>query len=99
MKLLIGSMLVAGLIAAGPALAYGGGHGHWKHGHGHGHWKHGHGYHRQHVVVREYWRPAPVYHPAPVYYPVPVYPRPVYYRPAPPPGVHIVLPNVYIPWR
>ncbi len=36
--------------------------------------------------VREYWRP------------VPVYPEPYYY-PALAPGVHIIMPDIYIPWR
>ena len=50
-----------------------------------------------------YYAPAPVYYaPAPVYYarPAPVYAAPVYAAPvysAPAPGVHVVLPNIFIP--
>lgn len=90
MRLLIKSLVVAATLAMAPAWAHG------DDGHRHGkHWKHWEKHHRippgharymyQGYYVREYWRP------------VPVYPRPYYY-PAPAPGVHIVVPDVYIPW-
>lgn len=101
MKLLTGAVLSMMLFAAGPALAdrdYDRGHdrGHDKH-----HWKQSkhfnkhHGYYAppRYVVRREvhhYYRPAPRYYaPAHVYAPAPVY------RPSA--GIHVVLPNIYIP--
>lgn len=85
-KILIGGLVAAVLLGAGPVWAHHG-HGNWKHGkHWRGHPVHGAYVHRQYVV-REVVRP------------VPVYPRvayPVY--PAPAPGIHIVVPNVYIPF-
>ena len=97
-KVLAGLATVGALLLAAPAWAdrgHGHGHGHWKHGHGH--WKHdyGHRHHfhgRPHTVVRHYYAPAPVY-------PVPVYAAPVYAAPAPAPGIHVVLPNIFIPLR
>ena len=84
MRLLIKSVIAAMLLAAAPVWAHDG------HGNGYGHWKHGNKHQvREHYVVREYWRPVPVY-PGPVYYPV---------YPAPAPGIHIVLPGLYIPLR
>ena len=83
MKLLIRSVIVAMLLAAAPVWAHDG------HGHGRGHWKHGHHGHRhhvrEHVVVREFVQPV-----RPIYYPV---------YAAPAPGIHIVVPNVFIPFR
>ena len=81
LKKLIGGLAVATLFLATPAWAHGG-HGNWKHGK---HW-HKHNVHQQYVV-RE------------VYRPVPVYPRAVYpVYPAPAPGIHVVVPNVFIPF-
>lgn len=95
-KLLAGAVVSAAmLLTAGPALAdrdhnRGHGHGHDKH-----HWKETrHFYHHappRYVVrrdVRHYY--APSYY-APAYAPVPVY------RPSA--GIHVVLPNIYIPLR
>lgn len=81
-KKLISGLVAAALCMAVPAWADG--------GHGHGHWKHGKHWHKHHVqeryVVREY------------YCPVPVYPRAVYpVYPAPAPGIHVVVPNIFIP--
>lgn len=99
-KLIAGMAAVAALLIATPIWADGG------HRRGHGdkhHWKNGQGLHpqvrhfqpRAHTVVRERWYPAPVYA-APVYA-APVYAAPVYAAPAP--GVHVVLPNIFIPLR
>lgn len=85
MKRLIKGLIVAALLAAVPAWAHGG-HGHWQHGK---HWQK-HPVH-QHYVVREVYRPLPMY-PRAVY---PVYP--VYAAPAP--GIHIVLPGLFVPFR
>jgi len=64
----------------------------WAHeGHGHERDRYWHRHHvHERVVVREYWRPAPV-RPLPMVYAVPP-------APAPTPGIHIVLPDVYIPF-
>jgi len=92
MKFLTGAILSAVLLGAGPAFADRG------HGHGHGpkhHWKtQKHVYHHyappRHVVkhVHRYHPPRVVHH---YYEPAPVY----YHRPAA--GIHVVLPNIYIP--
>lgn len=91
MKRMTGALLAAAMLAAAPAWAdrghdHGRGHawGHSKH-----HWKHSHHhyYAPPRVVHREVVRYYDYYPPAPVYYS------------APAPGVHIVLPNVYIPIR
>ena len=87
-KMLIGGLMAAALLGAAPAWAHGG-HGHGKHakhwlGHPGGH------YVQRHYVVREVVRPVPVY-PRAAY---PVYP--VYSAPAA--GIHVVLPNVFIPF-
>lgn len=105
MKLLTGAVLSAVLFAAGPALADRGddrGHGkqHWKQSQ---HFDNYRGYRGppRYVVRRDvhhYYRPEPQYY-APAYAPVyaPVYaPAPVY-RPSA--GIHITLPNLYIPLR
>ena len=93
MKFLAGAVLTAVLLGAGPAFAdrdhdHGRGHGHDKH-----YWKHQkHAYKHYgpppHVVYR-YHEPRVVHH----YYE----PVPVYYRPSP--GIHVMLPNIYIPLR
>ena len=101
-KLIGGLAVAAALCMAVPALAndgynHGRGHGYSNgHGNGYGHGKHGyrqdvprHRF-RERVVVREYWRPAPVYQQA-------VYPA--YPAPAPAPGIQIVLPDIFIPFR
>ncbi len=94
MKFLTGAILSAVLLGAGPAFANRG------HGHGHGskhHWKtQKHVYHHygppRHVVKHVYrHRPPRVVHH--YYEPAPVY----YHRPAA--GIHVVLPNIYIPLR
>jgi hypothetical protein len=87
LKVLMGTMAAAVLFSATPALA--------DRGHGHGKWKkqhhaHQYRYYERHVYhhyppVRVYQRQYPRYH--------------VYTYAPPPPGVHIVLPNVYIPLR
>lgn len=93
-KLIAGIAAAAALFVATPIWADGGhrhghGNGHWKHGHGHRHHAHGHHFQtHRHTVVRHYYRPAPVYA-------APVYAAPVYAAPAP--GVHVVLPNIFIP--
>lgn len=89
MKVLTVAVLSALLLGAGPAFA--------DRGHGYGskhHWKeHKHAYKHYgppaHVVhhVHRYHPPRVVHH----YYE----PAPVYYRPAA--GIHVVLPNIYIP--
>lgn len=91
MKLLTGAVLSAVLLAASPAFAdRGGGDGYY--GHDRHHWKesrHFHKHHRgpQHVVRQE------VHH----YYAQE--PAPVSYAPAytPSVGIHVVLPNIFIP--
>ncbi len=100
MKLLTTAVLSAMLFATGPALADRGD----DRGHGNKHWKHsqhfdkhrGHHYapprYVVHRDVHHYYQPAPRYYaPAHVYAPVPVY------RPSA--GIHVVLPNIYIPLR
>ncbi len=92
-KLIGGMAVAAALCMAAPAWADHGrnhrhGHGH-GHGHAYGHSKHSQNHYvRRHYVVREVYRPVPVYQPA-VY---PVYPAPVA-------GIHFVLPDIYIPFR
>ncbi|MBI4194084.1 MAG: hypothetical protein HY526_03285 [Betaproteobacteria bacterium] len=86
MKLVIGAVMAAMFAASAPAWADGG-HGHWR---GYGNYKqwkqdrHWHKYraHRERYIVREYVREVPVY---------PAYP-------APAPGVHVIFPDVYIPF-
>lgn len=92
MRLLIKGLAVAAMLTVAPA---------WAHGddgrYSGRHWKHWEKHHRvppwgaryyvdRGYYVREYWRP------------VPVYPEPYYY-PAPAPGVHIIMPDIYIPLR
>ena len=97
MRLLRSMLVVAALGLAGPVWAAGGhGHGHDgfrhdRHGHRHhSHWKH-HG-HYAHAWRYHYYDP---YYYSAYYYPP--YPRYGYAVAAP--GVHIVVPNVYIPLR
>jgi hypothetical protein len=91
-KLIGGLAVAAALCMAAPAWANHGGHGDGYsngHGNGYGHWKHGHRHQvRERVVVREHWRSVPVYQQA-------VYPA----YPAPAPGIQIVLPHIFIPFR
>lgn len=67
----------------------------WAHD-GHEHWRHDRHWHRhpvhERVVVREYVRPVPVY--SQVVYPS--YPAP---SPAPAPGIHVVIPDIFFPFR
>jgi hypothetical protein len=97
MRLLKGMLMVAALGLAGPVWAHGGhGHGrghdgfhHDRHGHRHhSHWKH----HRHHG--HRYYDP---YAYSGHYYPA--YPRYGYAVAAPAPGIHVVVPNLYIPLR
>lgn len=97
MKLLTGAVLSAMLFAAGPALAdRGDDRGHGKH-----HWKQSKHYdkHRGHYAPPRYVVRRDVHHYyAPTYY-APAY-APAYapvYRPSA--GIHVVLPNIYIPLR
>ena len=96
-KLMSGLAVAAALCMAAPAWADHGGYGRghdngYSNGHGNGHWKHGHGGQRHHVrervVTRDHWRSEPVYQQA-------VYPA----YPAPAPGIQIMLPNIFIPFR
>lgn len=75
LKLLLGSLITAGMLAVAPAWADGG-HGrdpgHWKHWHKHGHYhphyvRYGYPAYRSRVIVREYVEPVAVYpaYPAP----------------------------------
>ena len=92
MKLLISAAMAAMFAAAAPAWAH---HENWHHdGYRHNwnhdrHWR-GHYVHHDRVFVREYVRPVPVYQP--------VF-QPVYQgNPAPAPGIHVVVPDIYIPF-
>ena len=91
-KRLISALAVAvALGMAAPAWANGG-HGHRPgHGNGHayGHFKHGHKHHAHgRYFVREVYRPVPVYPRA--FYPV---------YPAAAPGIHVVIPSIFIPFH
>ena len=89
MRLLKGALVALALAFAAPVWAHGG-HGHhhgWHKHHEHHHWRH-HGHHRHHG-----WQPGYYYSSRQYYYPA----YPVYAAPAP--GVHIVVPNIYIPLR
>lgn len=88
LKLLTGILAAAVLGAATPALA--------DRGHGHGHWKkqhHGKYYRDYEKHVYHYYPPVRVYE---RHYVVPHY---AYTYAPPAPGIHVVLPNVYIPLR
>ena len=101
MQLLRSMLAVAALALAGNVWAHDGhgrGHGHAKHDrHHHGwhdahddwKWRH-HGHYRHHVQ-----RHRPAYYG--YYYAPPPYPAYAYAAPAP--GVHIVVPDIYIPLR
>lgn len=104
MKLLTGAVLSAMLFAAGPAFADRDDDRGHRHGNDRHHWKQSKHYDKHHsyyappryVVRREvhhYYRPEPRYYyePAHVYAPAPVY------RPSA--GIHVMLPNIYIPLR
>ena len=90
MRILKAALAAATLALAAPVWAHGG---HDRHGHRH-HAKHHH--HHHHSEWRYYGRPHHRHYVRRDY---------VYYAPAypvyasPPPGVHIVMPNVYIPLR
>lgn len=93
MKFLTGAVISAVLLAASPAYAdRGGGHDrghdrhHWKQSHKYQH--HGHYRHQRHRVVRR-----EVHH----YYQS-YRPAPVYYAPASPVGISVVLPSIFIPF-
>jgi hypothetical protein len=94
MRLLKSAFIVAALAMASPVWAHGGhGHGHKndRHHHGwhdrrdHSEWRH-HRHHGRHDDRRYYYSRHYYYQPYPVYA-------------APAPGVHIVVPNIYIPLR
>ena len=94
MRLLKSMLIAAALVLAAPAWAHGG---HGKHNRDHHGWndhrQHSHGKHHGHY--RHY--PRREFH-TNYYYPAPAYPvYPAYAAPAP--GVHIVVPNIYIPLR
>lgn len=96
MRLLKSAIVVAALALASPVWANGGhdkqdkhhrNHHGWDDHRHHSEWRH----HRDHSRYYE-----PQYYAGPRYYA----PYPVYgYAPAPAPGVHIVVPNIYIPLR
>lgn len=107
MKTLLATVMAAFVLGAAPAWAdddhrhrHGDGRGkhaekHWKKAHKH--WAKHHRHVDRHVVVHEYYSPPPrvVYHPAPrVVHHQHVVVTPV----APPPGIHVVMPNVYFPF-
>lgn len=87
-KLIMSGLAAGAFLLAAPVLAHDG-HGQWKRDR---YWR-GHPAHER-VVVREYVRPVPVY-PRVVYPIYPVYPA----YAAPAPGIHIVVPDIYIPFR
>ena len=104
MKKLITAIFAGALLATSPAWAHGGdGHGHGKHSEkewkkAHKHWAKKHRkMHRghDHVVVHQHVHPTPavVHHRSYV-----VRERVVLAPPAPPPGVHVVMPSLYIPF-
>ena len=91
MNLIKTLFVAATLAAAAPAFAHGG-HGDDRH-RGHNGW-HGERHHAQrHHHHRHYVRRYEPRYYSNYYYP----PQPVYAVPAP--GVHIVVPNIYIPLR
>ena len=100
MKSLLTAIFAGALLATSPAWADGG------HGHGHGHGKHAekewkkqekhwakhhrkmhrHDHFEEHVVVHQHFHPAPrVVH------------RQVIVA-SPPPGVHVVMPSIHVPF-
>src|SRR5688572_14256783 len=113
MKSLLTAIFAAALLAALPAWAHGG-NGHGKHAEkewkkAQKHWaKHHRKAHRgddddddddDRIVVRRHVHRAPPvvhhhFHPAPRV----VHEHVVVAPPAPPPGVHVVMPNIYIPF-
>ena len=97
MRLLKSAFIVAALAMATPVWADGGRHHRNNDGHRHGwdrdrHGSHGrhHGHHRHHG-----WHQRPQHYSYNYYYP----PYPTYGYAAPAPGVHIVVPNIFIPLR
>jgi hypothetical protein len=98
MRLLKSAFIVAAVVLASPVWAHGG-HGH-GHGHGHKHHRHHHGWdeRRDHSEWRHHRHHRRFDDRRYVYSRHYVYPAyPVYAAPAP--GVHIVVPNIYIPLR
>jgi len=107
MRIIKSAFIVAALVLSTPVWAHGGhGHGQQRHDgwrdhrqHGwHDHRHHGRHDHRHHAGARHLrhgWAYAgPRYHSRHYYAPYPAY---AYAAPAP--GVHIVVPNIYIPLR
>jgi hypothetical protein len=104
MKKLITAIFAGALLATSPAWAHGG-HGHDKHGDKewrkaqkhwakhHGNMQRGHD-HVDVVVVHQHVHAAP----AVVHQSYVVRERVVVAPPAPPPGVHVVMPSIYIPF-
>jgi len=90
LTLLTGAAMAAMLAAAVPAWA----------DKGHGYWEH---HHFRDYLRAQYWHHPPKwghYRYKPRHYVYRYYEPYAYAVPAPAPGVHIVLPNVYIPfWR
>lgn len=89
MKLLTGAVLSAVLLAASPAFADRGGDGY---GHDRHHWKQSHHSHKHHRGPRHVVREE-VHH----YYAYAPAPAPAYSSP-PSAGIHVVIPDVFIPW-
>ena len=102
MKSLLTAIFAGALLAASPAWAHGG-HGHGKHAEkewkkAQKHWaKHHRKMHRGHddVVVHQHVHAAPAVVHQHSYV---VRERVVVAPPAPQPGVHVVMPNIYIPF-
>jgi len=96
MRILRSAIAIATVFAAvglaAPAWAHGDGHRHGKRHYGHPHGWDNHRHH-SHRGYHRHYRPR-VY--SNYYYHAP---PPVYAYPAPAPGVHIVVPNLYIPLR
>lgn len=91
MKLMTGAVLAAVMLAAAPAWAdRGGDHGR-GHGYGHGRWQEVRHYHPYYAPPRVVYREVVRY---PAYYA-----PPVVYAPQPAAGIHVVLPNIFIPIR
>lgn len=97
MKVLISATMALLLAAAGPVWAHEGGHGkRYERGQYYGHYRDHWKPHHRHYGERRYYQPR-YYYPRQRYYYEYSYGYPVY--PAyPAPGVHIQLPNVYIPF-
>jgi len=85
MKLLIHGTLAAVLLAAAPVWAHDG-HGHWKHGYP----RYGRHFEHKHDGRYHDWRRPARVERVYVYEPYPVT--------SPAPGIHVIFPDVYLPW-